>query len=96
MFRAHRFDEKNDNASSIKRTNFLIGFLSPDYAEDDASKLPRFLNNHLNLEHLVLEFGFKSLENSKLRDDISCMLSCPFYSFRLTVRWEFQSKKELL
>ena len=93
VFRAHRIDEKNDNATSIKRAKFLIGFISSDHAEDDASKLPRFLNHHLNLEHLVLEFGFKSLENSKLRDDISCMLSSPFYSFRLTVRWDFRSKE---
>lgn len=71
VFRAHRIDDKNCNAISIKRAKFLIGFEAADDAETDASKLPKFLNSHPNLEHLVLEFGFKSLQQSKLRDNIS-------------------------
>lgn len=93
VFRAHRIDDMNDNAASIKRAKFLIGIVTPDDAEDDASKLPKFLKNHANLEHLVLDFGSKLLEKSELRDDISNMLFTSFYSFRLTVRSAFQSKR---
>lgn len=50
MFRAHRIDDKNENAASIKRAKFMIGKVAPDDAEDDASELPKFLNNHPNLE----------------------------------------------
>lgn len=40
VFRAHRIDNRNDNAASIKRAKFLIGIAEPDDAEDDASKRP--------------------------------------------------------
>ena len=93
MFRAHRIDDRNENAASIKRAKFLIGIVKPDDAEDDASKLLKFLKIHPNLEHLVLEFGFNLLEDSKLRDDISYMLFRSCYSSRLTVRSAFQSKR---
>ncbi len=41
----------------------------------------------------MLEFGFKLLRKSKLRDDISNMLFRSSYSFRLTVLSAFQSKR---
>lgn len=50
VFRAHRIDDKNENAASIKRAKFFIGRVAPDDAEDVASEPPKFLNNHPNLE----------------------------------------------
>ncbi len=43
------------------RTKFLIGIVNPEDGEGDASKLLRFLENHPNLQYLVLEFGFDLL-----------------------------------
>ena len=93
MFRAHRIDDTNDNTASILRAKFLIGIVDPKDGEDDASKLLSFLENHPKLEHLVLEFGFNLLEDSKLRNLISNVLYRCVYSSRLTVRSAFQSKR---
>lgn len=86
VFRAHRIDDRNHNTTSIRRVKFLIGEADPDDADHDASMLPKFLKNHPNLEHLVLEFGFNLLEDSNLRDDIRNLLFRSCYSSRLTVR----------
>jgi len=93
VFRAHRIDDTNDNTASILRAKFLIGIVDPKDGEDDASKLLSFLENHSKLEHLVLEFGFNLLEDSKLRNLISYVLYRCSYSSRLTVRSAFQSKR---
>ena len=93
VFRAHRIDDTNDNAASIMRAKFLIGIAYPEDGEGDASKLPSFLENHPNLKHLVLEFGFDLLEDSKLRDLLSDMLFRAGYQSRLTIRSPFQSER---
>jgi hypothetical protein len=93
VFRAHRIDDTNDNTASILRAKFLIGIVDPKDGEVDASKLLSFLETHPKLEHLVLEFGFNLLEDSKLRDLISHVLYRCGYSSRLTVRSALQSKR---
>ncbi len=93
VFRAHRIDDTNDNAASILRAKFVIGIDDPEDGEVDASKLLSFLENHPKLEHLVLQFGFNLLEDSKLRAIISHALYRCSYSSRLTVRSTFQSKR---
>ena len=93
VFRAHRINDTNDNAASIMRAKFLIGIVNPEDGEDNASKLPSFLENHPNLKHLVLEFGFDLLEDSKLRDLLSDMLFRAGYSSRLTIHSPFQSER---
>lgn len=93
VFRAHRIDDRNQNAHSIRRAKFVIGEEDPEYADDDASKLPEFLKNHTNMEHLVLEFGFDVLEDSSLRDNIKTTLWTSCYSSRLTVRSAFRSTR---
>ncbi len=93
VFRAHRIDDTNDNAASILRAKFVIGIDDPEDGEVDASKLLSFLENHPKLEHLVLQFGFNLLEDSKLRAIISHALYRCSYSSRLTVRSAFQSKR---
>ena len=93
VFRAHRIDDTNNNAASIMRAKFLIGIVNPEDGKGDASKLLKFLENHPNLEHLVLEFGFDLLEDSKLRNIISYVLYRCGYSSRLTVRSGVQSKR---
>lgn len=96
VFRAHRIDDGNHNAASISRVKFLIVEEDPDYADHDASRLPEFLQNHPNMEHLVLVFGFILLEDSNLRDNIRNMLFRSCYSSRLTVRSAFRSTKKKL
>ena len=93
VFRAHRIDDTNANAASIMHAKFVIGIVNPEDGEGDASKLPSFLENHPNLKHLVLEFGFNSLEDSKLRDLLSSMLYRSGYTSRLTIRSALQSKR---
>lgn len=93
MFRAHRIDDRNHNSASIRRVVFFIGDGDPDDAYYDASKLPEFLMNYPSIEHLVLQFGFHLLEDSKLRDNICNMLSRSCYSSRLTVCSALQSAR---
>ena len=88
VFRALR------NTASINRVRILIREAYPDDATHyNASRLPEFLDNHPNLEHLVLEFDFSLLEDSNLREDIRNMLSRSYYSSRLTVRSAFRSTR---
>lgn len=96
VFRAHRVDDTNDNAASIMRAKFLIGIVNPEDGEGDASKLPSFLENHPNLKHLVLEFRFDLLEDSKLRDLLSDMLFRAGYPSRLTIRSPSNPKEVLI
>lgn len=93
VFRAHRIDDMNNNAASIMRAKFLIGIVNPEDGEGDASKLLNFLENHPNLKHLVLEFRFNLLEDSRLRNLTSSMLYRSCYSSRLTIYSAFQSKR---
>lgn len=93
VIRAHRIDDTNDNTALILRANFSIGIVDPKDGGDDASKLLSFLKNHTEFEHLVLEYGFKLLEDSKLRNLISYVLYRCGYLSRLTVRSAFQSKR---
>jgi len=93
VFRAHCIDNMNDNTASILRAKFLIDIVDSKNEEDDASKLLSFLENHSKLKHLVLEFDFNLLENSKLENLISYVLYRCSYSFRLTVHSTFQFKR---
>lgn len=93
VFRAHRINDTNDNAASIMRAKYLIGKVNPEDGEGDAYKLQSFLENHPNLEHLVLEFGFGLLEDSKIRDLTSYMLFRSCYSARLTISSASQSER---
>lgn len=93
VFRAHRINDANINAASIIRAKFLIGRLSSEDGERDASTLPSFIENHPSLEHLVLEFDYNLLEDSELRDYIRRMLFRSRYSSRLVVRSDVQSKR---
>jgi len=93
VFRAHRIDDTNDNAASILRAKFVIDIDDHENEEVDASKLLSFLENHSKLKHLVLQFEFNLLENSKLRAIISHALYRCSYSFRLTIRSTFQFKR---
>ncbi|KAI9861266.1 MAG: hypothetical protein M1813_005439 [Trichoglossum hirsutum] len=100
VFRSHRIDDTNNNAAFIKRAKLVIGIVRPEDGEDDVSKLQDFLENHPNLEHLVLEFGSNLLEDSKLRDLTSEMLLRSCYTSRLTIypasyseRSAFQAEK---
>ena len=95
VFRAHRINDANINTASIIRAKFLIGRSDSEDGELDASTLRSFLENHPSLEHLVLEFGFNLLEDSKLRDYIRQMLFRSRYSSRLVVRSDVQSKRSL-
>ena len=93
IFRAHRVDDTNGNAASIMRAKFVIGLGNPKDAEIEVSTLPKFLESHPNLEHLVLEFGLNLLENSELRNLISDVFLTFGYSSRLTVLSAFQSER---
>ncbi len=93
VFRAHRINDTNPNTALILRAKFLIGIVDPKDGEDEASKLLSFLENHPKLEHLVLEFGFRLLEDSKIRDIITSVLCRCGYSSRLTIRSPFHSKR---
>lgn len=66
VFHTYHIDNTNDNTASILRAKFLINIVDPKNGEDDTSKLLSFLRNHSKLKHLVLEFSFNLLEDSKL------------------------------
>lgn len=96
VFRAHRINDKSNNAASIMRAKFVIGIINREDGEDDASNLASFLGSHPNLRDLVLEFGFDLLEDSDLRDVVSDALFTSGYSSRLIVRSYSQTKKSHL
>lgn len=91
VFRAHRIDETNSNAASIRRAKFVIDLQTRANGEGDVSKLPKFLDDHQNLEHLVLEITSILLESSKLRNLILDAFWEHRSSSRLTVTLDIQS-----
>lgn len=91
FFLAHRVDESNSNAASIRRAKFAIDLRTGDNGEGDVSKLPSFLRYHQKLEHLVLEITSVLLENSTLRRLILDTFWEHRSSSRLTVTLDIQS-----
>ena len=70
-FRAHRINDANIPAVSIRRAKFVV---SISHVLDGDSFLQSFLDHHPNIEFLVLEYALGLLEDSKLRDRIRQML----------------------
>ena len=67
-FHAHRIDEDNDNAASIRRAKYCIGLHEREDGEDEARKLAQFLSLRKELRFLELEFGFDLLEDPSIYD----------------------------
>lgn len=91
VFRAHRVNNKNNNAALITRAKFVIG--ATRGGVEDALRLAKFLKIHLNLKLLRLDFDNGYLEKRKVLKIVSKALVKSGYSSALGVFSEFESPK---
>lgn len=93
LFRAHRVNDSNKNAALISRAKFAIGIGGIENAEKNASALGNFLDTHPNLKLLKLEFKWRLLEDSKIRNILKAALFTCAYSSALSVLSEHHSTR---
>lgn len=65
-FRAHRINENNHNAASIRRAKYHIGMHKREDGEDEARKLAEFLRFQRELRFIELEIRFDLIEDPSI------------------------------
>jgi hypothetical protein len=93
-FLAHRLNEKNKNATLIKRASVAIAqrFYDPEPLKD-ASVLPELLTSHPALEVLAINFYNHTIHDNEVIDNITDTLAKIYYSSELKIGYSCRSKE---